>query len=319
MKKLLYLLLIVPSYYHGQCVHNPTITSPRMNAQVENSILFCDPTDTETLSTQTYDSYQWYKQIWTWQDPNPNPWVAISGETLQTLNINGEDDFLYYFKVATTLDNCTEDSPAILVDGFSYSLPTMSTTLEANSFEQIDTNEFNVCNGSSVIFDDVFPQLYGVHTWYRCMPSNIPPVSEDPCIISGEQGDSITVTTSGEYGFYACTDYCPNQCEFLGASAFIKINFGNWDFCNLSIENPQASNNLTIYPNPTTQFLYIGKPDDKIYSEIKIIDTSGRLTTKIENHSYNQPIDVSNIASGNYIIISKSSDGKIYKNKFLKK
>jgi flagellar hook assembly protein FlgD len=73
------------------------------------------------------------------------------------------------------------------------------------------------------------------------------------------------------------------------------------------------NNNLKVYPNPTAQFLYIGKESDKNYKEITIIDMSGKLIMKKNDHKYNQAIDVSHLVPGNYIIVSKSDDGTEYK------
>lgn len=303
----------------AQCSLTPTITSPRLGVMFPDKVVFCN-TETEVLSTQTYGTYQWYKQEWTWQTPNTNPWVAIPGATSQTLTIDGTNDMLYYFKVVVTLNDCTAESPAIMADGYAYGLPSMLTTLTPGTYQQIDAGEYNVCQGASVTFENTFPVLYGVHTWYKCTPSNIPPVPGDPCIISGAVGDSYVATASGEYGFYACTEYCPDQCEFLGLGGFVKLNFGNWSFCSLGTgETRPKENDLTLYPNPTTQLLYIGKKSDKAYADISIVDASGRLVLKKSNHQYTEAIDVSKLTAGNYFIVSKSSDGKIYKNKFIKK
>nr|WP_315031697.1 T9SS type A sorting domain-containing protein [uncultured Chryseobacterium sp.] len=302
----------------AQC--NPTITSPRLGVQYPDKILFCDA-ENEILSTQGFDTYQWYKQEWTWQTPNNNPWVAIPGATSQQLTISGNDQ-LNYFKVAVTLGDCVAESPAIMADGFVYALPAMMSTFTPGTYEDLGGGEFNICEGASVKFDDVFPLVYGVHTWYKCIPSNIPPVAGDPCIVTGATGDSYTATTSGDYGFYACTEYCPDQCQFLGTNSFIKLNFGTWGFCeNMGTgETKYKDNSLKVYPNPTAQFLYIGKEADKLYKEVSIIDMTGKLVLQKKDHPYNQAIDVSHLVPGNYIIVSKSADEKNeYKNKFIKK
>ncbi|WP_312991391.1 T9SS type A sorting domain-containing protein [Chryseobacterium flavum] len=301
----------------AQC--NPTITSPRLGAIFPDKVLFCT-TENEVLSTQAYDSYQWYKQEWTWQTPNNNPWVAISGATSQQLTINGNDQ-LYYFKVKVTQGDCTAESPAIMADGYVYGLPAMMSTYTPGTYEEIDMGVVNVCNGASVKFENVFPVVYGTHTWFKCVPGSNPPTAGDPCIIAGVTGDAYTATESGKYGFYACTEYCPEQCEMLDPFSFVQLNFGNWQFCeNLGTgeANPKDSN-MSIYPNPTAQFLYIGKASDKTYSEITIIDMSGKLVLKKSDHQYNQAIDVSHLVPGNYMIVSKNKDGKVYKNKFIKK
>ncbi|MBB4806825.1 hypothetical protein HNP38_002121 [Chryseobacterium defluvii] len=302
----------------AQCSFSPAITSPRLGVMFPDKVVFCN-TESETLTTQTYDSYQWYRQEWDWQTPNPNPWVPVPGATSQSLTIDGANDMLYYFKVEVSLNDCTAESPAILSDGYAYALPAMLTTFTPGTYQQIDAGEYNVCNGSSVTFENIFPVLYGLHTWYKCVPANIPPVLGDPCIISGATGDSYTATDSGEFGFYACTEYCPDQCEFLGLGGFVKLNFGNWGFCGLVTgEVDPKENDLSLYPNPATQVLFIGKESDKTY-DISVVDVSGRLILQKSNHQYKEAIDISGLTAGNYFIISKSAGGKIYKNKFIKK
>jgi hypothetical protein len=302
----------------AQCV--PVITSPRLGAQFADKILFCG-TETETLSTtQVFATYQWYKQQWAWQLPNANPWVAVPAATSQNLTINGNDDMLYNFKVVVTQNDCTAESESVMADGFAYSLPAMLTTFTPGTFQQIDGGEFNVCTKAPVTFENVFPVLYGTHTWYKCTPGAIPPVAGDPCIVSGVSGSSYTTIESGSYGFYACTAYCPDQCEFLGLGGFIKLNYGSWGFCSLGTgETKQKQNTLQVYPNPTAQFIYIGKESDKVYKDISIIDISGKLVLQKKEHQYNQAIDVSRLVPGNYIIVSKDTEGNLYKNKFIKK
>ncbi|MCQ9635141.1 T9SS type A sorting domain-containing protein [Chryseobacterium sp. WG23] len=317
--RLIFLTFLVFSVLSIKAQCNPTITSPRLGVQFPDKILFCNVED-EILSTQAFGSYQWYKQEWTWQTPNNNPWVAIPGATSQQLTINGNDQ-LFYFKVAVTQGDCTAESPAIMADGFVYGLPAMMSTYTPGTYEEVDLGVVNVCNGASVKFDDIFPVVYGNHTWFKCVPGSNPPVPGDPCIIAGANGDSLTATETGKYGFYACTEYCPDQCEMLDPFSFVQLNFGNWDFCeNLGTgETKQKDNNLKIYPNPTAQFLYIGKESDKGYKEVTIIDMSGKLVLQKNDHKYNQAIDVSHLVPGSYIIVSKASNGNIYKNKFIKK
>lgn len=311
-------LLVKISNINAQCTFTPTITSPRLGAQFPNKVIFCD-TESETLSTQTYESYQWYKKQWSSQVPNPNPWMTIPGATSQDLTINGADDGMYYFKVETTLHGCTSQSAALLADGYAYGLPVMRATLTPGTYENIGPGEYNVCNGAFVKFENLFPGVYGVHTWYKCSPVSIPPDSEDPCIVNGVTGATYTATESGEYGFYACTQYCPGECKFLGLGSFVKLNFGNWSFCSSTTKEAESKkgNGLTIYPNPAVQFIWIGKESDKVYKEVSIIDALGKVVLKKKDHIYHQPIDVSGLKAGTYMIMSKDAKEKVYQNKLM--
>lgn len=317
--KLIFLAVLLFSMLNIKAQCNPTITSPRLGLKVSGSILFCESED-EVLSTQAFGTYQWYKKQWTWQTPNNNPWVAIPGATSQQLTINGNDQ-LHYFKVAVTQGDCVAESPAVFADGFVYGLPAMMSTYTPGTYEETDTGAVKVCNGASVQFDDIFPAVYGKHLWLRCVPGNYPPSPTDACVIPGVQGDTYIATQNGKYGFYACTEYCPEQCHMLDPLTFVELVFGDWDFCNnLGTGEVKAkNNNLKIYPNPTAQFLYIGKESDKNYKEVTIIDMSGKLILKKNDHKYNQAIDVSHLVPGNYMIVSKSEDGSEYKNRFIKK
>ena len=221
--------------------------------------------------------------------------------------------------MVATLDTCTEESPAILADGFNFGLPYLIATFQPGTYQYIGNGTYNVCNGSSVLLENGFDQVYGLHTWYKCMPSGIPPVVGDTCIISGVTGDTYTATTSGFYGFYCCTEYCPHICLFLDVPNFITLNFGNWSFCATGIKEPITSNSLLLYPNPTNQFLFLGKVEDVPFTNILIIDMTGKVVLNIDNFDYSQPINVSNLPTGGYTIISKYNSGRILRNKFIKK
>lgn len=203
-----------------------------------NSIVFCNA-ESEILSiTQTYNDYKWYKQQWSWRVPNPNPWTLITGATSPTLTINGGTDKLFYFKVQVTQNGCTAESSAVLVDGYAYDTPVMITTLTPGTYEEVTPGEYNVCQGASVLFEDCFPAVYGTHIWFKCAPGSMPPVSGDPCILTRITGDSYTAYESGEYTFYACTEYCPDQCIYQGFST--KLNFGEWSFCTLGTDEAKS-------------------------------------------------------------------------------
>lgn len=317
--KLIFLAFLLFNFLNLKAQCQPTITSPRLGAIFVDKILFCESEDEVLSTTQTYSSYQWYRQEWSSQVPNNNPWVAISGATAQQLTINASDVFTY-FKVEVTQGDCTAESTAVLADGYAYGLPAMMSTFVPGTYQIVDGGITHVCEGAPVKFDNVFSQIYGPHTWFKCVPTSTAPFAGDPCVIPNATATSYTTSQSGKYGFYACTKYCPDLCAMLDPFAFAELQYGNWEFCgNMGTGEVKAKENkLNIYPNPTVQFLYIGKASEE-YKEINILDMSGKLILKKTDHQYKEPIDVSHLVPGNYIIVSKSNKGETYTNKFIKK
>lgn len=51
-----------------------------------------------------------------------------------------------------------------------------------------------------------------------------------------------------------------------------------------------------------------------MYQEVSVIDASGKLVLQKRDCQYNDPIDVSRLATGNYII-TKDFKGNLLKNK----
>lgn len=317
--KLIFLAFLLFNFLNLKAQCQPAIVSPRLGAIFAGKILFCDSEDEILSTTQTYSSYQWYKQEWSSQIPNNNPWEAIPGATAQQLTINGNDVFTY-FKVEVAQGDCTAESSAVLADGYAYGLPAMMSTFVPGTYEIADGGVAHVCQGAPVKLDDIFSGVYGPHIWFKCVPTTTAPFAGDPCVIPNVTGATFTTYESGEYGFYACTEYCPDQCKLLDPFAFLEIQYGEWQFCeNLGTgEVKHKENKLNIYPNPTAQFLYIGKELEE-YKEVNIMDMSGKLILKKTDHQYKQAIDVSHLLPGIYMIISKSNKGEIYKNKFIKK
>jgi hypothetical protein len=46
---------------------------------------------------------------------------------------------------------------------------------------------------------------------------------------------------------------------------------------------------------------------------------TGKVVLNIDSFDYSQPINISNLPSGSYIIFSESGSGRLVRNKFIKK
>ena len=310
MNKLIFgiLILLISSKISAQCESiEATISSPRLDSFLIGSILLCNESnDTEILSTQEFDSYQWYRKAFSIQNPNPNPWIPIDNATSQELEINAFNNLLDFIKVEITLDTCTVESATVFIDGYVYALPTMLTQFEDGTFEQVGQGEFNVCNGATVTISNGFPAVNGEHYWYSCIPSDIPPVPGDSCIIENAIGDTIVVDQSGTYGYYACTEYCPDQCQFLGTANFTSLNFGDFDFC--ATNTPETDIELlTLFPNPAQYYLSLNKLKNNSEFRIEIYNVEGSLVLSKDNYTSGTSLDISSslisyvLAYGNLI------------------
>ncbi len=168
---------------HAQCSFTPAVTP--------NNLILC-PNETDTLWTQVYDSYQWYKDG-----------VAISGATQQFLIVNQATAAGSYFKINATLNSCTEMSDSVLVDGWAYLPPFVTHS---------GNYTINPNDGSSLL-------CQGVDTMILTFsyPANIQ-WFKDGVAIPGATTTELKVTTPGSYIVQGAPGVCPNDISFLGVN-----------------------------------------------------------------------------------------------------
>lgn len=157
----------------AQCTFTPTI-SPA-------APIMC-PDETDTLWTQPYDAYQWYKDG-----------TAISGATQQYLIVDYWLDGGSSFTVGATQGGCTEISASVLVDGWVFLPPFVSTY--GNS---------HLCPGDTVILQLMSPYTSSIQ-WYR-----------DGAVLAGANDDSLVITEAGSYTVSGAPAVCPAYVAPLG-------------------------------------------------------------------------------------------------------
>ncbi|MBK1897446.1 BspA family leucine-rich repeat surface protein [Chryseobacterium paridis] len=124
-------------------------------------------------------------------------------------------------------------------------------------------------------------------------PNNINLVSTAPLVYSPDVVNERNILISKGWIFNG--DTLGGECRLLGVS-----------------EN--QFNNLSIYPNPAKDFIYI--KNIKAPGSYKVVDMSGRIL--IQNLLNNEEVDISSLTKGNYILQITSKD-KIQSLKFIKK
>ncbi|TND07460.1 MAG: PDK repeat-containing protein [Bacteroidetes bacterium] len=179
------LLLMLPFAISGaQCVLYPTVTP--------NNLILC-PQTSDTLWTQSFQTYQWYKGT-----------NAIPGETNQYLVVDAFNDAGYYFSVAVTQDTCSGTSPQVLVDGWAFLPPFVITDGDPGT---IDSNGVpHHCPGDTVLLIAGMP-YDTLLQWY-----------DNGSPIPGANDDTLVVTSTGNFTMSGAPSLCPNFVQSLGVT-----------------------------------------------------------------------------------------------------
>jgi hypothetical protein len=342
-------ILLSHNELRAQCSFTPTVNP--------NNLKLC-PSETDTIWTQVYDSYQWYKDGF-----------AITGETRQFLIVEQYQDAGSKFKVQATLNNCTAFSAEVLVDGWVFMLPYVASA--SNGWiSGMGDNE--ICKGDT-LFLELGPSVYNTNIqWYK-----------DGIVISGANSSFLDATEAGSYSVTASTGICPNFSSSPGVDIVLKVNEiqkptimdrqdslfalyngGPVDFqwyVN-GIKIPGASNSfyapsvygqiytvtasvnggycanesepftaiynnifekdtkqqLSIFPNPANDFINIEIPDLIEGFSAEFQDVYGRVVFSQYRSKQVEPISVQNLTNGVYILIIKQHGKYITRQKFIK-
>ncbi|NUQ13727.1 MAG: T9SS type A sorting domain-containing protein [Flavobacteriales bacterium] len=169
----------------AQCPFDPTIQP--------DPVILC-PGGIEVLTTQTYASYQWYK------DGQPVPGAVQQGHV-----VNANTDGGSSFTVECTLDGCTEMSPPVLVDGWVFLLPFVMHEGDP-SYGMGPNGELLFCEGDTLILRLMPPY----DTNIQWTDGGIP--------IPGATGPTLVVTANGSYSVSGAPAICPNFIQQLGVT-----------------------------------------------------------------------------------------------------
>lgn len=160
---------------------NPTI--------INGNVILCPPNGQETLITQLYDSYQWYKDG-----------IAIPGATQQTHVVTFANDLLSTFQVFVTLGGQSAMSPSILVDGWAF-LPLVIISYGQGYWFTPDVG-WELCYDDELFFEIALPYNTNLQ-WYR----NFIP-------IPGANHPIFQVDQTGVYTASGAPSVCPGYIQF---------------------------------------------------------------------------------------------------------
>jgi len=157
---------------------NPTI--------INGNVILC-PAEHETLMTQVYDTYQWYKDG-----------AIIPGATLQTHVVSYYNDVGSSFSVFVTQGAQSAMSPSILVDGYAFLPLVVSSYGQGYWF----TGIWEMCEYHDLYFEVMSPYNTNIQ-WYR---NGIP--------IFGAINAVYKVQETGVYTVSGAPQICPNYIQY---------------------------------------------------------------------------------------------------------
>ena len=80
------------------------------------------------------------------------------------------------------------------------------------------------------------------------------------------------------------------------------------DLSTLNTQSPELKLQLKVYPNPTTEAIFITHPTEQFF-EVMITDISGKQILQTP-HQKQQPLNVQSLTSGTYFVTVTTRDSK---------
>ena len=80
------------------------------------------------------------------------------------------------------------------------------------------------------------------------------------------------------------------------------------DLSTLNTETPELKLQVKVFPNPTTESIYISHPTEKFF-EVRITDVSGKQILKT-THQRQQALSVQTLTTGTYFVTVTTRDSK---------
>jgi hypothetical protein len=142
-----------------------------------------------------------------------------------------------------------------------------------------------------------------------------------------DSGSLLWQKTIGSYGIDTIQDIKPTDDGRYIVAGYansfdgdVAGNHGSYDAWVVKLDSEMATatfdnRQLKVFPNPVQSILQLQAPNGVSMDAITIIDMEGK--TVLEQSSTSNQVNVAKLASGTYIV-QINSEGKIYKEKFIK-
>lgn len=279
-----------PDYVQGLFDNIQVVmATPPAPTVTPNNLVLC-PNETDTLWTQVFGSYQWFKDG-----------VLIPGATQQFLVVDQFNDAGSMFSVEVTQNSCAGVSQSVLVDGWAFLPPFV---IQEGQFVPGPTGEMLMCPGDTAYLILGLPYDTNIQ-W-----------TDNGNIIPGATNDTLVITQSGLYHVTGSPSQCPN---------FVQ---GLFDDITVIVQGPPTpvitltGNNLTTQAGFNYQWYYDGNPLSINNNTIPIIGPGTYTVTITDNNGCSEtsaPFIVTSIIenalSGTVTVVYNSSTGSLMINR----
>ncbi len=232
------------STYLTDCVVQPATVEP----VIYGDSLLC-PDSGGTLSTQEFDSYQWYRRYFGSSQSEPIP-----GATGQTLVMDYFNFAASFISVKVTKAGAVYTSDEFFVDGLVFLLPVVQTT---GDFTIGPQGETIVCPGDTVFFTLKNPYTVNI-TWYQ----NGQPMP-------GDTGQVLVVTSPGIYWVQGAPALCPEFVQGLGVELVVEA-------CTTDSREAPEAEELSFFPNPVSRQLFVSPAGALAGKELLLFNALGQ-------------------------------------------
>lgn len=270
------LLAILPFITKAQCTFDPTIEPP--------GIILC-PDEEIVLTTQAYDSYQWFRNG-----------DSIQGATGQTLAVNYYEYAGTHITVEATAMGCTEVSPSVLVDGWVFFSPFV---INGGDYT-FNGSVFEVCLNDTITFELGLPYNTNIQWTANGFPVD---GATDPLLALTSPVETGVVN----YNVCGSPDICPNIVQCLG----VALNVQFIDCGTSGIEEPGSA--FHIYPNPTNGIVHISGDPEMIGTTYILYDLAGKTLLSGIITSAITEIDIRRLTSGVYLLNLNGDERQTFK------
>jgi len=250
----------------------PTINGPDM---------LC-PNGTGTLTTETYDSYQWLRR-----DFGTTTTYEIAGETSQTLAIDAYNYTPSYISVKVIDNSIADTSAEMLIDSWAFLPP---ATMIEGDFGTGPNGEVLLCTGDTVTLQLMLPYVNSI-TWF-----------DGGMVIPGENSQTLAVTGAGSYTVEGAPAECPDYLQLQGIPVDVIM-----DNCGLGLDE-QSTTSAQVYPNPATGTLTVQA--NELIVELTIANCLGQIVATQAAMQEIQRLDVSTLRPGMYFLTISYGNSK---------